>query len=180
MKEKQKNFIRNAIGSSFGLGLSPVLPGSFGTLPAVLLHWLFIQVNRDFVIQLVFLFVYMLLVSLIHYRLTEWAIRYYKTNDPGQFVLDEIVGYLYTQIQFILMLLVFKPAFLTDSDGSFTLGKMILWGFLFFRILDMIKIPPAWQVDKKMHGATGILLDDIISGFYAAILMYALFHFSVL
>jgi phosphatidylglycerophosphatase A len=44
----------------------------------------------------------------------------------------------------------------------------------------MIKIPPAWQVDKKMHNATGIILDDIISGFYASIVLYGLFYYSVI
>jgi len=57
---------------------------------------------------------------------------------------------------------------------------MMIWGFILFRVLDMIKIPPAWQVDKKMHNATGIILDDIISGFYASIVLYGLFYYSVI
>jgi len=92
MKTKTKNFINNAIGSSFGLGLSPILPGSFGTIPAVLLHYLFTMYSQDLILQLAFLSVFFVLTSVVHYRLTAWAVIYYNDNDPGQFVLDEIVG----------------------------------------------------------------------------------------
>ena len=176
MNEKNKIFLKNAIGSSFGLGFIPVFPGSFGTLPGVFLHFLFTLYTTDLLKQLIFLVFYFVLTSIIHYKLTAWAVVYYKNNDPSQFVLDEIVGYLYTQIQFIILLLIFEPLFQTMNYST---NKMIIWGFILFRILDMIKIPPAWQVDKKMHNATGIILDDIISGAYASFLLYALFYFDV-
>ncbi len=175
MKEKTKIFIKNSIGSSFGLGFAPILPGSFGTLPGVLLHYLFTLYTTDLIMQLIFLIVYFLIISIIHYKLTAWAVVYYNDNDPSQFVLDEIVGYLYTQIQFIILLLIFNPAFF--HTANYSTNKMIIWGFILFRILDMIKIPPAWQVDKKMHNATGIILDDIISGAYASLVLYGLFYY---
>lgn len=178
MKDKNIVFCKNAIGSSFGLGFAPILPGTFGTLPGVLLHYLFTLYTKDLSLQLLFLVVYFVFISLIHYKLTAWAVVYYNDNDPSQFVLDEIVGYLYTQIQFIILLLIFNPSFFHSINYS--TNKMILWGFILFRILDMIKIPPAWQVDKKMHNATGIILDDIISGFYASLLLYGLFYYNVI
>ncbi|HEY7817515.1 MAG TPA: phosphatidylglycerophosphatase A, partial [Vicinamibacteria bacterium] len=45
--------------------------------------------------------------------------------------------------------------------------------FLLFRIIDVIKIPPARQIDRSMHGPWGMVLDDIVSGVYAALVVYA-------
>jgi len=179
MQEKSKIFFKNMIGSSFGLGFSPILPGSFGTLPAVILHYLFLNlISKNLICQIIFLSLYLIIISIIHYKLTAWAVKFYNNNDPSQFVLDEIAGYLLTEILFVVFLKLFKPLFFFSGDFSF--NKMVLWGFILFRVLDMIKIPPAWQVDKKMHNATGILLDDIISGTYAAIVLFILFQYNII
>ena len=36
-----------------------------------------------------------------------------------------------------------------------------------FRVFDIVKIPPALQIDREMSGGWGILLDDLVSGLYA-------------
>jgi phosphatidylglycerophosphatase A len=53
-----------------------------------------------------------------------------------------------------------------------TLWQVGFWGFLLFRVFDIIKIPPARQIDRNMHGSWGILLDDLVSGAYAALVLY--------
>ena len=52
-----------------------------------------------------------------------------------------------------------------------TLTTAVL-GFLVFRIFDIIKLPGARYIDRNWHGAWGILLDDIVSGLYAAGLVW--------
>ena len=96
--------------------------------------------------------------------LTPWAVKYWKDEDPGNFVLDEVAGYLVVPILF--------------RGGE--LWQVALWGFLLFRVFDIIKIPPARQIDQNMHGSWGIVLDDIISGIYAALALYALVWLGVL
>ena len=50
--------------------------------------------------------------------------------------------------------------------------QIALWGYILFRLFDIIKIPPARQIDRRMKDAWGILLDDVVSAFYALIVMY--------
>jgi phosphatidylglycerophosphatase A len=151
-----RDFLFNAIGSALGLGLSPIAPGSFGALlgvayavPVLLylpLAW------RPWAIALG-----LAAVAAANHRLTPWAVAYWKDEDPSHFVLDEIAGYLMV------------PLLLPQG----TLWQVGFWGFLLFRIFDVVKIPPARQIDRKWHGPWGILLDDLVSGAYAALALYA-------
>ena len=145
------------IGSAFGLGLLPVAPGSFGALLGVLAH-VAIALLLPGRFQVAALLLALLVVSVANHVLTPWAVRYWRDEDPSHFVLDEVAGYLVVPILF---------------HGA-PLWQIALWGFLLFRIFDIIKIPPARQIDQKLHGPWGILLDDIVSGAYAALALYAL------
>ena len=145
------------IGTAFGLGLAPLAPGSFGALLGVAYHVAVAQ-NLPPSYELAALIVGLLLVCAANNLLTPWAVRYWKDKDPRHFVLDEVAGYLVVPIVF----------------RHHVLWQVALWGFLLFRIFDIIKIPPARQIDRDMHGAWGILLDDIVSGVYAALVLYGL------
>ena len=79
-------------------------------------------------------------------------------------MLDEVAGYLVVPILF--------------RGGE--LWQVALVGFLLFRIFDIIKIPPARQIDQNMHGSWGIILDDLISGAYAAAALYGLVWLGVM
>ena len=96
--------------------------------------------------------------------ITPWAVAYWKDEDPGNFVLDEVAGYLVVPILF--------------RGGD--LYQVALWGFLLFRVFDIVKIPPARQIDQNLHGPWGIVLDDLVSGAYAALALYALSWLGVL
>lgn len=143
------------LASAFGLGLMPVAPGSFGALLGVGMHvavvrwvaaeWQWLSLAACFVA-----------VCLVHFWLTPWAQKYWNESDPGHFVLDEVAGYL------VVPLLV--------RTGQ--LWIVIVAGFLLFRILDIIKLPGARYIDRNWHGAWGVLLDDIVSGLYAAGLVW--------
>lgn len=97
-----------------------------------------------------------LAVCAAHFWLTPWAQKHWNDSDPGQFVLDEVAGYLVVP--------------LVVNAGP--VWVIALTGFLLFRILDIIKIPPARQIDRNWHGAWGVLLDDIVSGLYASGLVW--------
>jgi phosphatidylglycerophosphatase A len=47
--------------------------------------------------------------------------------------------------------------------------------FFIFRIFDVIKPPPAAQIDERMPGGYGVVLDDVVSGIYANLATRALF-----
>jgi phosphatidylglycerophosphatase A len=145
------------IGSACWLGLLPVAPGTFGALLGVLMHVLTV-ILFPHSLQIVALILAFLLVCASHFLLTKWAEEYWQCNDPQNFVLDEVAGYLLVPILF--------------HHGH--LWQIALWGFLWFRLLDIIKLPLARQIDRSMHGAWGILLDDLVSAGYAVLVLFAL------
>jgi phosphatidylglycerophosphatase A len=73
--------------------------------------------------------------------------------DPDDFVLDEVVGQWITLAAAPLSLL------------------GILLAFLTFRLFDIVKPWPASWIDRKVHGALGVMTDDVVAGAYAGIVM---------
>lgn len=71
------------------------------------------------------------------------------TQDPGQVVLDEIMGYLVSVL------------FLPGGFGP------LLGGLVAFRVFDIWKPWPIRLLEKKVRGGVGIVLDDVLAGCYA-------------
>jgi len=152
--------IKLMLATAFGLGLAPVAPGTVATLFGVALH-LAIVGCVPFVHQRLALIIALISVSIVHFWLTPWAQKRWQDSDPGNFVLDEVAGYLVVPI-----LIQTGPLWFIATAG-----------FFFFRIFDIIKIPPARQIDQQMHGGWGILLDDLVSGLYAVGMILLIYHF---
>jgi phosphatidylglycerophosphatase A len=148
---------KKLLASAFGLGLAPIAPGSFGALLGVGIHVLVVLCLSIGVGWWALLAAFMI-NNVAHFALTDWSVRYWRNPDPKNFVLDEVAGYLFVPI--ILLNRLTVPG--------------IVAAFLLFRILDIIKVPPARQVDRRMHGPWGILLDDLISAVYAAGVIFIL------
>ena len=88
--------LRLAIVSFGFLGLSPVAPGTVGTLGGVLLAYLFSLTDH-------FLFLTLAACIVLYFGtrvLGEWAEKYAGKKDPGIFVVDEVIGYLVTVLWF--------------------------------------------------------------------------------
>jgi phosphatidylglycerophosphatase A len=155
LMNRSRDRLYNFIGSAFWLGLSPIAPGSFGALVgvayAIAVFLLVPQGARPWAIGLG-----LVLVGVANHVLTPWAVGYWKDEDPKHFVLDEVAGYLVV------------PLLMPQG----TLWEVAFWGFLLFRIFDVVKIPPARQIDRNLHGPWGIILDDIVSGLYGALAIY--------
>ncbi len=141
--------IKLAIVSSGFLGLSPFAPGTVGTLGGVIIAWL-LAGSGNFLL-------WTLLACVVLYAigrpLGEWAEKRAGKKDPGFYVLDEVIGYLVTMLWF---------------DGPSLLALTV--GFFVFRFFDIVKPPPARQIER-MGGGDGILLDDVIAGIYGLIVM---------
>lgn len=147
------------IGSGFGLGLLPLVPGSFGALTGLAWHALAFWMQQNGYAGAVAVRAWCLagavLFSAIHYALTPWAQKYWNDPDPKNFVMDEIVGYLCV------------PVFAV----SFTYWWQLPAAFAVFRILDAIKLPGARYIDRNIHNAHGVLFDDVVSAAYSALIV---------
>ncbi len=133
----------------FGSGLSPVAPGTAGTLVAVLLEWLV----RPFGFE-IRLAVTLATVAAGFWICGESARRLGEHDHPG-IVWDEFAGY------FVTMLM--APA-----------GWVwIVAGFTLFRLFDILKPWPIRELDNRMGGGAGIMLDDLVAGVFAGALLLA-------
>lgn len=86
----------------------------------------------------------------------EWAIQRFQRADPHEFVLDEFAG------QWVALLLL--P--LAGTASATALAAVVFGQFVLFRLADIVKPPPARQLEKLPAG-WGILMDDLMAGVYA-------------
>lgn len=158
--QTREDRIKLFLASGFWLGLSPIVPGSFGALAGLMWHLAALAMGWGEGAVRLWCLAGVIVVSIMHYRLTRWAQLRWRHPDPRHFVLDEIVGYLCVPLFWVI-----------PADA---LGPMWAWalaGFVVFRALDAIKLPVARYIDRNIHNAHGVLFDDVVSAAYTAALV---------
>ena len=151
----------------FYSGYSPVAPGTAGTLVAMALYMLeniiFSGVNQRTLHILNFIFLLLIIYPSI--KLGDAAEKFYGAKDPQQVVLDEVIGY-WIGILFI----------------PFSFSNAV-FAFILFRIYDIIKPFPAGSLES-LTGGLGIIIDDVVAGFYTLasmhILVYLFNYFNII
>ena len=146
--------------ATFGyVGLIPVAPGTFGSL-AVLPFWYLLESFGGWL--LVFLMV--LLVFAIGTWATSLETAGSADHDPSVIVVDEVAGQL-------LALLPVSFGLFAFSSLSPTFAVFIAFGL--FRLFDILKPWPVSWADN-MKTPLGVMLDDILAGFMAALVLTGL------
>ena len=134
-------------------GLSPVMPGTVGTLWGVFIAWLLSgRPPYEQVLAIIS-------ISAASVYFASEESKNTGQKDPGSIVCDEIAGFL---VAFFLV--------------PFTLFNLILV-FILFRFFDIVKPYPVGEIDRKTEGGLGIVLDDIIAGIYAGVIAHAVLWF---
>jgi phosphatidylglycerophosphatase A len=131
------------------VGYVPIAPGTFGSAVGLVVY-AGVRASNSWIVEAVVLG--MALVAGI------WAADRVERDlgkDPSAVVIDEVLGMLVT------------IAFL---DVTVT-GAIV--GFFLFRVLDVIKPPPAARLEH-LHGGPGIMFDDLMAGLYGHVAMRAL------
>lgn len=155
-----KNALAKWLLSGLGLGYLPVAPGTWGSLGATLVFVLVALLSGadGWTIAIAMLCV-VGVSSAICVAFGPLAEKAWQKKDPGQVTIDEWAGQALT---FLLVPL---------GDGSPTqIVVRASFGFLLFRIFDIIKPPPAQRLERLPAG-WGVLLDDLMAGVYANIVM---------
>ena len=137
----------NLLAFGFGSGLAPVAPGTAGSLVGLVLAWS----TLDLPIAARLLVAIALILSGI-WICGEAARRIAVHDHPG-IVWDEIAG-------IYLALLVAPP-----SIWAWALG------FGLFRLFDIWKPWPIRDLDHRLKGGLGIMLDDLVAALYTALLL---------
>lgn len=105
---------------------------------------------------------------LIGIKASEQAEKELKEKDPSSVIIDEVVGQWLTLLP-VNALSYFNSQTIMPQDWF-----VLMIGFLFFRIFDIGKIGPVGLCERKLQGGIGIMADDVMAGFLAALLMYPL------
>jgi len=137
----------------FGSGLAPKAPGTFGTIAAIPLYFLIAQ----FSLPVYFLIV--LASFAVGVYLCGYASKYMGVHDHGGIVWDEFVG--------LWIALFAAPAGV----------QWVVLGFVLFRIFDIAKPWPINWLDKKVAGGFGIMIDDVLAGLFALLVLQGVAFF---
>ena len=136
-----------------GSGLSPFAPGTAGTLMAVLLY---IPLSM---LPLTSYVAVLIIGSLAGIYLCEKTSKKLGGHDHPAIVWDEFLGFWLTML--------FSPS-----------GWMwIVIGFVLFRLFDIWKPWPISVIDHKVKGGFGIMLDDLVAGAYALVVLQLLNYY---
>lgn len=139
------------IATFFGIGKFPKAPGTWATLAALPIAFLFLNLGPLLHMTLTFS---LLMIGIFACDMTE---RSRTSHDDGDLVIDEVVGLLITM------------TWLPITWQSFALG------FILFRMLDILKPFPINLIDKRIKGGLGVMLDDVAAGMIANAVLQLLY-----
>ena len=135
------------LATGFGVGYSPIAPGTLGTLVAIPVYYFLSNIlSPVYEITLVGFFFLSVWVS-------ENGERFLGKKDDQRIVIDEIMGFLITMLWVPKTLL------------------FVIIGFFLFRFFDILKPFPIRRLEKGFKGGFGIVLDDVVAGVYANIVL---------
>lgn len=159
MKNSKTPIIPVVIGTGFGAGFFPWGPGTAGALLATLMWWWGSSLlGAECLVLAVSLLIVVFTAAGI------WAanrLEPFWGEDPSRVVVDEMVG--------VWIPLLVCPA------GNYWYA---LAAFLLFRLFDIVK-PFGVRHMEKMKGGVGVMMDDVLAGLYAMVLLY-ITRFAVL
>ncbi|MBM3599144.1 MAG: phosphatidylglycerophosphatase A [Alphaproteobacteria bacterium] len=132
----------------FGAGLLPRAPGTWGSLAALPIAWIFAVMGGPWLL---------VAAAALIFAAGCWATACYLraqgsdqiAKDPQAIVIDEVAAQW-------LVLAVVPPDPLLYAAG-----------FVLFRIADIAKPWPASWADRRVDGALGVMLDDALAAPYA-------------
>lgn len=163
--------VKRLLTSCFGLGWLPLAPGTWGSLPPVVIFGLMSWFRASPALITNVMAALVLAGSIVCVEFAPAAIAATGKNDPREVVADEFAGQAVTFL--------FSP-FL--SMGSVT-GRQILItafaGFVLFRLFDISKPWPICRLEKYPAG-WGILADDLLAGVYAWIVLQICIRFFIM
>jgi phosphatidylglycerophosphatase A len=134
------------IASGAYTGYIPVASGTWGTLMAFPLFWLFEPLRHLSTLLYLTMFIAAVLCACWVAGRAEGILQ---EHDSHAIVIDEIVGYLGATL------------FMAPT------WENTLVAFVIFRVFDVIKPFPADKIDRSLPGGAGVVLDDVVSGLYA-------------
>lgn len=143
------------LATGFYVGYSPLVPGTTGTLAVIPIYLLLSHLSPPYYLAILLGSTYIAIL------VSDRAEVIFQSRDCRHIVIDEMVG-------FLVAMIAIPPTW-----------RNILLGFFLFRALDIIKPVPIRHLEERVRGGYGVVLDDIIAGIYANLIIHVL-RFTVL
>ena len=142
----------------FGLGKIPKIPGTFGSLAAIIILYIFFHIlnltSNVVLVGLIIIFIFSFSAVASHIKDTE-------NKDPKEVVIDEFIGqsipiYLYE---------------ISHGTNKSPDEAIIFYSvcFVLFRFFDIAKPFPVNFFDKNFKNSFGVIMDDVCAGFYVVL-----------
>jgi phosphatidylglycerophosphatase A len=151
--------MKRLLASCFGLGRLPVCPGTFGSLPPVVVFALMSHFEASGLIVLIVMTALAIVGSVVCIGFAPAVIAATGKSDPGEIVADEFAGQAVTFLPLVVVL---------SSAVRVSPWAAAAAGFVLFRLFDIAKPWPIRRLEK-LPGAWGVLSDDLLAGIYAGI-----------
>ena len=145
------------LATGFGIGLLPIAPGTFGSMLGIIL---FLAIAHLY-LPIFWLGLIILILYFVSYLAVQSALKIIKRSDPGEIVIDEVLGMM-------LVMMTIPPD-----------PKWIFLAFILFRIFDILKPWPINKVDSKLKNALGVILDDLLAALYSGIIIVGIRLFII-
>jgi phosphatidylglycerophosphatase A len=148
--------LSDLVATGFGTGLLPRAPGTWASLAALPIAWILQWWAGGAALAL---------AAIVMFGFGLWSVSRFlpraDERDPGVVVVDEVVG------QWIALV----PAGLDPA--------LFFLGFVSFRIFDIAKPWPIRVAERRLSGAWGVMLDDVLAAFYAAAIVFVAARYGV-
>ena len=154
--------MKRILTSCFGLGRLPIAPGTWGSLPPVIIFGLMCHFGASPAMISNVMAVLVLAGSVVCVQFAPAAIAATGKNDPGEVVADELAGQAVTFLA--------SPFLCMGAASPRQIFITAFTGFVLFRLFDISKPWPIRKLEKYPAG-WGILADDLLAGVFAWIVL---------
>jgi len=143
---RSSSVIATAIATLGPVGKLPIAPGTWGSAVTVLIWWFLMTEITPVIFAAIIVFLTIIAIPI------SGSAEKILGRDAGSIVIDEVVGQLIT---------------LSVCQGSMLFGIL---AFFLFRLFDVWKPYPI-NISQKLKGGWGIVIDDVLAGSYAAVVI---------
>jgi phosphatidylglycerophosphatase A len=140
------------------LGKVPKIPGTFGSLATVIILYIFFH-TLNLSSNLILLF--LIFVFILSFPAVAHHIKDNENKDPREVIIDEFIGQS-------IPIYLYEISHGTEKSPN---EALIFYGicFVLFRFFDIAKPFPVSFFDKNFKNSFGVIMDDVIAGFYVVL-----------
>ena len=142
----------------FGLGKIPKIPGTFGSLATIIIHYIFFHVldlsSNSILICLI-------IISIFSFSAVAIYIKDNENKDPKEVIIDEFIGQS-------IPIYLYEISHGTEKTSDEAIIFYVIC-FVLFRFFDILKPFPVSYFDKNFKNSFGVIMDDVCAGFYVVL-----------